>query len=277
MINRFKRNTALLIFSFVLSISFNQLQAQEATKEVSLANTQTFSMRSEEVGDDYEIYVSLPFGYQQGSQNFRTLYVLDANVTFGMVRDIQTLISFEPGNPPMIIVGVGYANFNKWIQSRSRDYMPNSVATAPGSGGAQKYMDFLEKELIPRIEKDYRASDHRIVYGHSTAALFGLYALYTNPSLFNGYIVTSPSVDEDEGFALNLEKENANTAISARVYTSAGTEEKPSFLSAYEQLVSALKAGKHEGLAFLSESFEATHMSSMAPSFVKGLQFVNKD
>jgi len=252
------------------------LKAQQG--QVNLEGTERIEIKSTDIGENYELWVSLPFGYAQSTQTYKTLYVLDANVTFGMIRDIQTLMSFEPGNPPLIIVGIAYSGLNEWIGKRSRDYMANQVATIPGSGGAGKYLSFLESEVIPAIEKRYRATDERIIYGHSTAALFGYYSLAEKPDLFKGYILTSPSVDEDAGYTLAHMKEwvKPSTSKQIRVYTSVGTEEKMATQNAVAQLNTIMMARQETALTYQFENVKGTHMNSMAQSFINGLLFVNK-
>lgn len=264
--------TASLFFMLMLS----PFSAHAQKSPVQLANTEKFTLHSEAVNDDFEIYVGLPFGYERSETSYKVLYVLDANVTFGMVNDIQTLISFEPENPAMIIVGIGYKDFGNWIQKRARDYMPSAVKTAPGSGGAAQFLSFLEDQLIPHINEQYRTNDSRIIYGHSTAGLFGLYTLFQKPDLFEGYIITSPSVDEDNGYSMGLLESSAPlSAQGARVFTSHGTREKKSFTTAYKAFMKAFKGKRPSGVQLRLAEFDASHMASMAPAFVKGLEFVN--
>ncbi len=268
-----KRITTLCALFFV--IASLSLKAQK--QPVQLDNTEQFTLHSATVGDDFEIMVGLPFGYGQSDARYKVLYVLDANVTFGMVNDIQTLMSFEPENPAMIIVGIGYKYFSQWIRKRARDYMPLAVSSAPGSGGADKFLQFLENQLIPHIDKEYRTNPSRLIYGHSTAGLFGLYALFQKPDLFLGYIITSPSVDEDNGYALNQAGQSSLApAKPIKIFTSHGSREKSSFQSAYKTYLKALQQQQNQRVKLRSETFDASHMSSMAPAFVRGLEFVNK-
>lgn len=268
-----QRSTSFCALLFI--IASLSLKAQK--QPVQLANTEQFTLHSEAVNDDFEIMVGLPFGYAQSATRYKVLYVLDANVTFGLVSDIQTLMSFEPENPAMIIVGIGYKDFGNWIQKRARDYMPSAVSSAPGSGGADKFLQFLEVQLISHMDKEYRTNESRLIYGHSTAGLFGLYALFNKPDLFQGYIITSPSVDEDGGYALNQAKQSSPApAKPVKVFTSYGSREKSGFQSAYKTYLKVLQQWEGQGIRIKSEVFDASHMSSMAPAFVKGLEFVNR-
>ena len=248
-----------------------------AQSPVVLDNTQEFKLTSEVVDDEFKIQVSLPFGYDASQKNYPVIYVLDANVTFGMVRDIQNLISFEPANPAAIVVGIGYRSLNEWFQKRARDFMGKPVTSAPGSGGADKFLSFLKKELIPEINKRFRVNNTKTIYGHSSAALFCLYSLFKNPSLFNNYIATSPSVDEDENYTIDLEKNFKEGALLSgrRIYISYGDAEKETFQKAYQDFVKNFTSRNHSGLKIKSAKIRGTHMVSMAPALVRGLTFIN--
>ena len=241
------------------------------TKQVSLEGTQSIDLTSSSNGETYQLQVALPFGYSSSQTRYKTLYVLDANVSFGMVRDIQTLISFEPQNEPLIVVGIAYTNFNEWISKRGRDYIPGQ------GSGAEQFHDFLETQVIPKIGQLYRTSEQRILYGHSSGGVFGFLSLLKSPDLFSGYILTSPSVDEDREYTLKaLTDWQPTTRGSTRLFISIGKEEKASFQTAYSQLEQRLKQISSDGFSFHSVHVDGTHMSSMPQALIQGLQFVNQ-
>jgi len=80
-------------------------------------------------------------------------------------------------------------------------------------GGGPNFKRFLAKELIPAIERDYRSDRYRVLMGHSLAGLFTLYALSDEPMLFRAWLVTSPTLDWDDGYALRTIKPDFGKAI----------------------------------------------------------------
>jgi len=75
----------------------------------------------------------------------------------------------------------------------------------PGPPRAEDFLSFIEKELIPSIEKTYRTNGQRILKGQSLSGLFTLYALLTKPTLFEGYIGHSAGwFEESNDYFLDL-------------------------------------------------------------------------
>lgn len=68
------------------------------------------------------------------------------------------------------VIGIGIKNTD-----RNRDLLPVKHA--------DRFLDFIEKELIPLIENNYLVQK-RILYGHSFGGAFTIYSMITKPGLF---------------------------------------------------------------------------------------------
>ena len=66
-----------------------------------------------------------------------------------------------------------------------------------GGGGAANFTRFLRTELVPRVERDYRAAPFRILAGHSASGQYVLHQLATEPAGFQAYLAMAPSLDWD--------------------------------------------------------------------------------
>ncbi len=77
---------------------------------------------------------------------------------------------------------------------RDRDFSPTRIPGNPRiSGGGPAFLDFLEHELIPFIDRTYRTNtSDRGLLGHSMGGLFALYALEQRPALFQRIVAASP-------------------------------------------------------------------------------------
>ena len=195
-----KKIIRLLLF-FLPSMSFPQ-----ANDEV-LKLGKRDSVYSEILGETRHYWVHLPSSYHDRSiqpMKYPVLYVLDGNLHFhsitGMTEILGGGINGTHVIPEMIVIAV--LNID-----RTRDLTP--TATKKGfdgietdwlatSGGGDRFLRFVEEELIPDVESDYRTFPYRTLVGHSFGGLAAINALISRPKLFNAYIIIDPSVWWDE-------------------------------------------------------------------------------
>ena len=137
------------------------------------------------------------------------LYMTDAGTN---VNEIGSTIDFLADNnfmPPFIVVGIENTDRNRDL-TPSHAGVPHSDGTVdpiPTSGGADKFLDFIQTELVPEIEKRYATHPYRIFAGHSLGGLFAIHALINRPALFNACIATSPSLWWDNFRTVNQARE----------------------------------------------------------------------
>jgi len=131
---------------------------------------------------------------------YPVLYVLDGDGYFnGLVTMIQHL-SQHNGNtlvPQMIIVGIPNTRGH-----RTRDLTAIKGTQDPTSGGGENFTSFLEKELIPYIDKNYATAPYRTFMGHSLGGLLVMNTLLKHPNLFNAYVAMEPSMFFDNDVLL---------------------------------------------------------------------------
>ncbi|MFH2000237.1 MAG: alpha/beta hydrolase-fold protein [Planctomycetota bacterium] len=187
-------------------------------------------MHSEILDEDRDLEIYLPEYYSESKEAYPVLVVLDGGRFFQYCVSIVNMMSpnYMPG---MIIVGLPNTD-------RTRDLYPlDSRQDEPGTG-TQRFLGFMERELIPYIEKEYRALPYRILFGHSLAGLFTLYTLIEKPELFEVYIATSPSIraPEDRGWLVKRLNTKPEGLLSGKyLYISAGGDETAALHSGVEE------------------------------------------
>jgi predicted alpha/beta superfamily hydrolase len=150
------------------------------------------------------------------------LYVLDGNAAFALAAQ---LARNDAARPPelrpdaAIVVGVGHpGDAVIYPTERQRDYTPpplGGIATAQ-AGGAEVLLDFIARELQPRIAQAFPVDAHRqTITGHSFGGLCVLHALFTRPTQFTRYAATSPSVWWNHGQVLQTAAQFAQTHATA--------------------------------------------------------------
>jgi predicted alpha/beta superfamily hydrolase len=174
--------TRFLTLSLVLVLGTQRLGfAQEVSAKLGTTRT----IKSAILNEERKVLVHLPANYDTSGKSYPVLYLLDGTEAFLLEMIAITNRLRNDGNAPeMIIVGIENTN-------RDRDMMPVAAKDFPGPPRAEAFLGFLEKELIPDIEKTYRTAQPRILQGKSLSGLFTVYALVARPTAFNAYVACS--------------------------------------------------------------------------------------
>ena len=276
-------------FIFIFFV-FGSLFAQEQKPEpVTLHRTEIYNLTSKENGFTYPVYIALPGSYNYSDQDYPVVYMLDGYSSFGIMVEEQRLMAFNKEVPEAIIVGISSEGGSKeFIYNRSRDYTPTHISPdqlpdeirrmTPASGGASKFLAFIKKELIPFVESKYRCKKNdRTFVGHSYGGLFGFYVLFTQPDIFNRYVMISPVLLWDNEYILKTESKFAEKhySLKAIVYTAIGSQEGPLMIDPWNRLIDSMKEHNYSGLAMKEEIAEDETHYTIIPFFVThGLKYV---
>jgi len=146
------------------------------------------------------IYLPAPLIEMKSSnKTYPVVYLLDGDAHIKSVGSMVQQLSPSYGNwilPDMIVIGIHNTN-------RMRDLSPSHISSSPyghnnqslaDTGGGEKFMDFVEKELIPHIDSMYPTAPYRILIGHSLGGLTTIHTLIHRPYLFNAYLAIDPSL-----------------------------------------------------------------------------------
>ncbi|MBZ0283411.1 MAG: S9 family peptidase [Anaerolineae bacterium] len=271
---------------------------------VSIPETEMRKVRSAAVGQEYCISIALPPSYRdQPNKSYPVIYLLDANLYFGMVTEMVRAMNFRvpfcDELPDALIVGIGYPVsgslpdiFDQFIQLRTRDLLPAVDEDAEKamrelfprldrveSGGGGHFLQFIHQELIPMIDAAYRTNPtDRTLMGHSWGGLFVLYALFQLPELFQRYVVVSPDIPFSNGFIRHNEREYAarHESLPVQLYFAFGEQELNDYnVPHIEAFVNAIKQQNYSGFQFMYQIIaHCKHCGVVAPAFQAGLSKV---
>lgn len=201
-----------------------------------LKGTQVWTVPDPVSGRDYEVFVSLPASYQaQSNRRYPVLYVTDADYAFPIIRQIARRVNLNgPVIEEFILIGLSYSLGDDGVVSRNRDYTPTpngpSTARSAVHGQGPAYQAYLKTQVLPFVDQHFRAdSKRRILLGHSYGGLLGAQIMFTEPSLFQAYILGSPSFWFDKRHIMKMEAEYARTHrdLPADVFMYIGEFEVP--------------------------------------------------
>ncbi len=201
----------LIICGFIFSIMpafAEEASVPEATDD-SIVIGKKLVLKSEILGEDRPYIVGLPASYNDTTyqpRNYPVLYILDGDIHFHATTGVINHMSNPQNNgntriPEMIVVAIPNT------KDRMHDLTPNNSTMGfdgkenkqfATTGGGPKFLQFLEKELMPVIEKNYRTIAHRTFVGHSLGGLTVLHSFLTQPGLFQNYIAIDSSLWWDQ-------------------------------------------------------------------------------
>ena len=151
------------------------------------------SLYSNILKENREIIVYVPQNENPYIQTdkYPVLYLLDGDILFAKTIGILDHLSSYYGSercPKMIVVGIINSN-------RFKDLLP--ITSKDKQDSIDDFTKFMEKELIPYIDKKYPTQQYRTLLGHSLGGLRSANTLVYQPQVFNSYIALDPSLGHD--------------------------------------------------------------------------------
>ena len=272
----------LIIFLVTAMLGQQASQAQlQAFPKVNIPGSHVRTIKSTSTGRDYELYIHLPSNYEQDkSAKYPALYILDGQWDFKLMDSVLGGLVYDKFVPQMILVGVTYSGDNPNYDSlRVMDDSPVPDEHVTGSGDAPKFLKFFKTELVPFVETNYRADpSHRVLQGSSFAGLFTLYAMFSDPNFFSGYVAASPYVSYADGYSFRQEAEYARShkELPARLYLAVGDSE--GLTAPVKQFMSVIQSRGYKGLKIGTRVLEGERHAGNKPEiFNRGLRFIFSD
>ena len=219
-----KRPTLIKIlcaFAFLLSLS------SAAIAQLPAGTVTRITLKSAVLGEDRVVLVRTPVGYETNKLRYPVMYMTDGDGHMGHTASTIEFLLRNDRMSDLIVVGITNTD-------RTRDLTPakSTIKNAAGevqfptAGGADNFLKFIETELIPHVEKQYRVAPYRILAGHSFGGLFTIHTMIARPGVFNSYIAVSPSLQWADFEALKRAETyfKEQKQLKATLYVSLGDE-----------------------------------------------------
>lgn len=183
----------IYLFICALFVFTNCNQTQNQNQD-PIPEHDSLTILSKVLGENRVINVWLPNNYTNSIDSFPVMYMADGGIKEDFPHIANTLAKLIQENKikPLILVGIENT-------VRRRDLTPvtkveKDKEIAPVVGGSSKFRAFIREELIPEIERKYRAKAERSIIGESLSGLFVMETFFTEPNLFTHYITFDPSL-----------------------------------------------------------------------------------
>jgi hypothetical protein len=136
----------------------------------------TFTLDSAILGEQRRLFVHVPASFAQTgpSRRYPLLVVLDGEYRFSVTVSVSEALAAQGQIPEMVVVGIANTN-------RLRDLTPPGLSVSGSSTheGGDRFLDFIDKELLPNIDARFRTAAPRLLDGHSSGGILATYAAAT--------------------------------------------------------------------------------------------------
>lgn len=241
--------------TFALS-AYAQPRADEPTAVQPASYYPQFShvIQSKILNEPRKVVVQLPKSYQADSTRvYPVIYRLDGAENLPLISSVLENLQANESAPEVIVVGIENVD-------RLRDFYPTVNEERQGpvglGGGAAKFLAFIEQELMPLVNQQYRTHDFRVIAGGSAAGVFALYAMQAKPNLFQAHLAYSPAVWWNFGAAVTRTKQFIQTQPNLRGYLYMNIGEEAGIMrERYDDLVHSLQQHKPKNLKLVTDEF----------------------
>lgn len=209
-------------------------------KETPLSkNVTLFTIEAPQLDAVKKIWVYLPHNYNSNDEPLPVVYMHDGQVLFdrdspytGEQCADEVLDELQQ---PLIVVGIEHGE-----EKRNEELTPFTNEKY-GGGNGDAYLEFIADTLMPYINNNFRVRtgpENTFIMGKSLGALISYYAVLKYPQVFGKIVAFSPSFwFNDAIYALTEQA----TAIKAKIYFMAGTNEGKAMVPDMQRIAEILK------------------------------------
>jgi uncharacterized protein len=261
----------LIITLFISSFSFSQSD--------SLFLAKIEYLPSKVLNEQRILNVYVPQEYHaDSSKRYPVIYVLDgsANEDFIHLVGIVQFMTMSQEMEPSIVVGI--ANVD-----RKRDFTyPTNIEKDkqdyPTTGHSESFIEFLETECIPFVQEYYKTTDKRTIIGQSLNELVASEILLKKTSLFNKYLIVSPSFWWNNESLLNQFKEKSQRykELGVEIFLAVGAKEPPVMVKDTKNFSKYLNYQLNEKQLQFMEYKKEDHGSILHQAAFDGLRWLEK-
>jgi predicted alpha/beta superfamily hydrolase len=225
----------------------------------------------------YELYIGLPDSFsKQPERMYPVILATEGQWSFAGVTSAARGLAYGKHIPEALVVGLSYEGENlDYAKIRDLDLIHGTYhGDYEGGGHSERYLDLIEKQVLPLLEKEYRAdSGHRYILGTSEGANFVLYAMLSKPNLFQGYVADSPWIIDvwsmERAFAA------AGRTVAGRVFISSAQNEWTEYRKWTPMIYERMKRlGIVKGGLVYRETPGVRHTAGTSEAYMRGLMYV---
>lgn len=242
-----------------------------------------FVVKSNILDEERTCLISLPDSYNDSAQvakKYPIIILLDGYTHFKTASGIVHFMSSNRNRnnlmPESIIVAIENVD-------RERDFTVTKIKTKrPNTmGGGRNFLNFIENELIPYIDENYRTEPYRTLVGHSLGGLLTLNSYLDKNSIFNAYISIDPSIWWNEEMMKNKVDSISSISLNKKLYIATANQGEANYernKQRHDNLYALITEKSEEPLNVEIQYFEKeNHRSVPLIALYDGLMYINQE
>jgi hypothetical protein len=174
---------------------------------------QPFQIASSILGQTRRVGVVVPASFAQSSpqRRYPVTVVLDGESNLAPVAAVSDELARNGLIPEAVIVAIENTDS---FQGRVHDLTPPglSVSGSSRNEGGDRFLDFIEKELLPAVDRQFRGAAPRTLIGHSSGAILATWAAATRATYQAVVAIDAPIQLGDDWLAARLTERAAALA-----------------------------------------------------------------
>jgi predicted alpha/beta superfamily hydrolase len=260
----------LIFFNMLFAFQFMVFAQKGNVKPLTIGEIRT--VNSKILKEERTLNIYLPQNFNK-TKSYPVIYLLDGSMNEDFIH-VTGLIQFFNqmySMPETIVVGITNIDrkrdftFHTDLKDLQKDY--------PSTGHSDKFMSFLEKELKPYIESQFKTTD-TYLFGQSLGGLLATEILLKKPEMFDNYFIISPSLWWDDESLLKQASQVVSKIPDTKkfIYISVGKGEHPVMVKDAEDLYDILKKANKKNWTVEYKMMETdNHATILHRSLYEGL------
>jgi len=267
----------------ILYILLSGVQTTFGQNETDIIVGSKFVIKSNILDEERTCLISLPDSYNNSSEvdkKYPVIILLDGYTHFKTASGIVHFMSSNRNRnnlmPESIIIAIENVD-------RERDFTVTKIKTKrPNNmGGGRNFLNFIEKELVPYIDKKYKTEPFRTLVGHSLGGLLTLNSYMDKNSVLNAYISLDPSIWWNEEMMKNKVDSISSISLDKKLYIATANQGEANYernKQRHDALYTLITKKSDKPLNIEIEYFEKeNHRSVPLVALYEGLKYINQE